>query len=173
MAIRWQSYAYNHANHHDHNHSTHPLLPPFDRPLGLEMALGVPLHLPLCHRLFVASCRRAIRLRSATQSVVIRNSNQRPSIDHQRQSNANLTPIRVQSEVYRGDTRVTLGCVTLPHLPHTISVNHTCRGAILLKASLELLAPRDHVALALLVPHALCRAQWRGRARTHGAASCF
>jgi hypothetical protein len=32
------------------------------------MALCVPLRLPLCHRLFVASCRRAIRLRSATQS---------------------------------------------------------------------------------------------------------
>jgi hypothetical protein len=41
--------------------TTHQLLTPFDRPLGLEMALRVPLHLPLCHRLFVASCRRAIR----------------------------------------------------------------------------------------------------------------
>ena len=41
--------------------STHPLLPPCNHPLDLETTLRVPLHLPLCHCLFVASCRRAIR----------------------------------------------------------------------------------------------------------------
>ena len=59
------------------SNSTHPLLPPCNHPLDLETTLRVPLHLPLCHCLFVASCRRAIR--STVRCVVIRNSNQRSS----------------------------------------------------------------------------------------------
>ena len=90
MAIRWQSYRsaiptkLNHNYTHlpalllpclpmasrmqsrpppprSQSNSTHPLLPPCNHPLDLEMTLRVPLHLPLCHCLFVASCRRAIR----------------------------------------------------------------------------------------------------------------
>ena len=89
MAIRWQSYRsaiptkLNHNYTHlpalllpclpmtsrmqsrpppprSQSNSTHPLLPPCNHPLDLEMTLRVPLHLPLCHCLFVASCRRAM-----------------------------------------------------------------------------------------------------------------